>query len=320
MKNIAESIRYRLKTQARSLGIAPDSVFSHWGMERFLNRFAHSPYRDRFALKGALLFAAWHGDWRRSTTDIDLEGLDDSYVGRMSEVVGAVAALPSSEPDGMAFDASSVRSQPLVGDRIPGARVVVTARLGASTIHLKVDTGFGHPITPAPETIEYPCMLAGFSAFALLGCPRETMLAEKLATIVEFGRDNTRVRDYHDITALADRNRFDSKVLIRAARETFSRRDAGRFLTRTDGYWEAGLSSELARERFRRAWENRRRRMPRTHSGRQEMAAVMGRVKEFGMPLLKAVRDGEASIGRWDPEDGWIRRSSRAPEVQAPTT
>lgn len=312
MKNIAESIRHRLKTQARSLGIAPDSVYSHWGMERFLNRFAHSQYRDRFALKGALLFAAWHGDWRRSTTDIDLEGLDEGYSGRMGDVVSAIASLESSEPDGMAFDPSSVRSQPLAGDRIRGDRVVVTARFGASTVHLKVDTGFGHPITPAPELIEYPCMLTGFSTFRMLGCPRETMLVEKLATIVEFGRDNTRVRDYHDIATLADRNRFDSKVLIRAARETFSRRDAGRFLARTDGYWEAGLSSELARERFKRTWENRRRRMPRPHPGRQEMADVMRRVKEFGMPLLMAVRDGEASIGQWDPEDGWVRRDPRS--------
>lgn len=318
MKNIAESIRYRLKTQARSLGIAPDSIFSHWGMERFLNRFAHSQYRDRFALKGALLFAAWHGDWRRSTTDIDLEGLDESLVGHMGEVVAVVAALPPSEPDGMDFDPSSIRAQPLVGDQIPGARVIVTARLGASTIHIKVDTGFGHPITPAPEPIEYPCMLAGFSPFRLLGCPRETMLAEKLATIVEFGRDNTRVRDYHDIQVLADRNKFDSKVLIRAAQETFSRRDAGRFLTRTDGYWEAGLSSELARERFKRAWENRRRRMPRTHSGRQEMEAVMGRVKEFGMPLLQAVRDGQETIGRWDPEGGWSQAAQQPTRLTIP--
>lgn len=305
MKNMAESIRYRLRTQARSLGIAPDSIFSHWSMERFLDRFARSQYRDLFALKGALLFAAWHGDWQRSTTDIDLEGLDDSFVGHMGDVVTAIAALPSSEPDGLIFDASSLRTLPLIGDQIPGTRVIVTARLGASTIHLKVDIGFGHPVTPAPELIELPCLLAGFSSFTLLGCPRETMLAEKFATIVEFGRDNTRVRDYHDIKALADRYRFDSKVLIKAARATFARRDAGRFLTRTDGYWESGLSSELARERFRRAWENRRRRMPRTHSGRQEMDAVMGRVKEFGMPLLTAVRDGRDTIGRWDPERGW---------------
>lgn len=320
MKNMAESIRYRLRTQARSIGISPNAVFSHWGMERFLNRFARSRYRDLFALKGALLFAAWHGDWQRSTTDIDLEGLDHSFVGRMGDVVAAISALPPSEPDGMVFDVNSIRTQPLIGDRIPGIRVIMTAGLGASTIHVKVDIGFGHPVTPAPEPIEFPCMLAGFSSFTILGCPRETMLAEKFATIVEFGRDNTRVRDYHDIKALVDRYRFDSKVLIKAARATFARRDAGCFLTRTDGYWESGLSSELARERFRRVWENRRRRMPRTHSGRQEMDAVMGRVKEFGMPLLTAVRDGRASIGRWDPEGGWVRRLSEAPDVRAPTT
>lgn len=307
MQNLAEVIRGKLKSKARHWGVGPDIVYSRWVMERFLHRLSRSPYADQFALKGGLLFIVWEDNWLRPTRDVDLEGFDEGYSSRMAEIVAQVAAEPPAEPDGVIYEVESLRTQRLIGGRIPGDRVILSARLSSAVVRLKVDTGFCHPITPATELLDYPSMLKGYTPTTLLCCPREMMLAEKLATIVEFGADNTRVRDYYDICSLANRHQFDGSALLRAIQTTFSQRDAGAFLSRTDGYWEAGLTAEFATGRISKTWQN--------WTGQQPAAArppsfveIVDRVREFGLPLLSAARSGDPSLGIWHPECGWNPR------------
>ena len=58
-RNVAASVRQRLLNHARTIGADPPLVFLWYGLERFLYRLSVSPYRDRFILKGALLFRVW---------------------------------------------------------------------------------------------------------------------------------------------------------------------------------------------------------------------------------------------------------------------
>lgn len=305
MRDLAATIQSKLKTKARSLGVAPNAVYSYWAMERFLNRLSRTSHRRGFVLKGAMLFAAWEGNWRRSTADVDLESLDDLWRGRIAEMVSVAAIEDPTEPDGIEFLPETLRVQPLTNDPLTGDRVVLQARLGATVLHLKVDTGFGHPITPWPEPLEYPSMLDGYSATRILGCPRETMLADKLATIVEFGRDNTRARDYYDIWVLARHCTFDSASLLTAIQATFAHRGADRLLNRHDGYWEAGLSSDFARGRIGAAWRNWSQRLPQNAGAPSHMETLVKMVGDFAVPLLVAAREGKRSIGRWNPKRGW---------------
>ncbi len=314
MRNLPAAISARLKARARALGMTPESVYSRWVMEGFLRRLSQSNYKDRFCLKGALLFAAWEGNWFRTTMDVDLDGLDVEMAPGISEVIAAIAKTQICEPDGVAYDLTSMRRREISGSSPAGSRVIVNCILDAKVLPLKIDVAFGHPITPGPEQISYPSLLEGFSDIPLLAVPRETMLADKVATIVEFGRDNTRIRDYWDIAALADRSEFDSEVMIRAIRRELGRRHSIDFLRRTDGYWEAGLSTGFACGHPHESVRIWGRRQPRAGGRDVSFDAVLGRVGEFSRPLLKAARRKQKSIGIWRPESGWMKRE-QAPEL-----
>ncbi len=77
-KNTAASIRARLLALAQSKGEDYQRVLGRYAVERFLYRLGRSPYRDKFALKGATLFTLWTGHTHRPTKDLDLLGRGSS--------------------------------------------------------------------------------------------------------------------------------------------------------------------------------------------------------------------------------------------------
>ena len=60
--NMAVSVRQRLLNLARERGENFDYLLTRYGLERLLYRLANSPYRERFILKGAMLFLLWGMD------------------------------------------------------------------------------------------------------------------------------------------------------------------------------------------------------------------------------------------------------------------
>jgi len=79
----------------------------YYAIERFLYRLAQSPYRDRFILKGALIFAAWGAPLSRPTQDIDLLAHTSNSINNIVAIVTAIYNQ-DVQPDGMAFDPASV--------------------------------------------------------------------------------------------------------------------------------------------------------------------------------------------------------------------
>ncbi|MEO3432317.1 nucleotidyl transferase AbiEii/AbiGii toxin family protein [Inquilinus sp. CAU 1745] len=307
MRNSIGAIGGSLKKQARERGVSSEIYLCRWVMDGFLRRLSRSKYARRFALKGSLVFIPWHGDWLRSTNDIDLEGLDDADAGSMLGIIADIVALPVEKQDGVVFDLETLRTTPLVGSRVAGDRVLLRSHIGPARVRLKVDVGFGHPITPAPEERVYPSLLQDFPSPTILCCTRETVVAEKLATIVEFGADNTRIRDYYDLWTLSNRCFFDAAKVVKAIRRTFARRDAGEFLLRTDGYWEAALDQEFASSRVGQIWAT----WIGEHSFEHMLPQfddVLERVAEFARPLLDGVRSNCIPDAVWRPRFGWVPR------------
>ena len=77
-KNTAASVRARLLALAQSKSEDYQRVLGRYAIERFLYRLCQSPYRDKFALKGATLFTLWTGHTHRPTKDLDLLGRGSS--------------------------------------------------------------------------------------------------------------------------------------------------------------------------------------------------------------------------------------------------
>jgi len=85
-KNIAASVRHRLQNLARQQQDEFQLVLSRYALERLLHRISQSPYRDRFIVKGAMLFHLWTDQPYRPTRDIDLLARGDHSIQYLENV------------------------------------------------------------------------------------------------------------------------------------------------------------------------------------------------------------------------------------------
>lgn len=222
-RDIAASIRARLKQCADARRQDFNLTLTHYGLERLLYRLSISPHADSYLLKGALLFAIWYEQPHRPTRDADLLGfgLDDvgSAVSAFREICGIAV------DDGIAFDAASVRGTAIRKEAgYGGVRIDLRATLDGACITLQVDIGFGDAVTPSPQAIRYPVLLDGLPAPQLRSYPKYTVVAEKLHAICLLGMANTRMKDYFDLWVLMTEGTLDPAELRRAMAATFERR------------------------------------------------------------------------------------------------
>src|SRR5262249_52421081 len=149
----------RLVQHAKKLGIDPNVVLVRYASERLLYRLSRSAHADRFVLKGALLLLVWLGETIRPTRDADLLGFGALDTESLRELFRGLCTHPV-EPDGIEFDAASLRVGPIrIEDAYGGQRIELTARLGKARLRVQVDVGIGDAVVPEPEWIEYPSLL-----------------------------------------------------------------------------------------------------------------------------------------------------------------
>jgi hypothetical protein len=216
------SVRARLLTIARERNQLFHFVLTRFVLERLLYRLTLTSYRDRFALKGAMLTATWFADPHRPTREIDLLGFGDSDGGAMITVFREVCAV--AENDGVIFDTNALRVE-LVRDDLEygGLRLRTEAQVDGARVPVTIDIGFGDATEPGLEEFELPVLL-DFAAPRLRSYARETVIAEKFEAIVKLGRANTRLKDFYDIWVMSRSYEFDDDRLARALLATFSRR------------------------------------------------------------------------------------------------
>jgi hypothetical protein len=93
-RNIAASVRQRLLNLSRSGGTDYNQLLIRYAIERLLYRLSLSSHRDAFILKGAMLFPVWEGSPHRPTQDLDLLGLGDRSLARITSVFREICTTP----------------------------------------------------------------------------------------------------------------------------------------------------------------------------------------------------------------------------------
>lgn len=210
-----------LRNVARRTGRSTDELLVLYVLERFLFRVSKSPHRDKLILKGGLLLAAL--DARRATRDADL--LATRLDSDVDTIVGLVREIASvAVDDGVVLDADSARTEPIREDDLyPGVRIVVPATVGRAKVKLALDVNFGDPVTPEAVVTEFPQLL-GDGTFPLLSYPIETVLAEKITTMIALGDLNTRDRDWADVWRLTGIHDLNGRDIQAALERTASHR------------------------------------------------------------------------------------------------
>lgn len=239
---LAASVQARLLNRAKERGEDFSLVLSRYAVERFLYRLSVSPGRDRYWLKGALLFDLWFDVPHRPTRDADFLGFGPADAEALATTVRDICAIAGS--DGMVFDPASIRVEAIREQAgYAGLRVRLTGLLGKSRCSVQLDVGYGDAVTPGPEEIVYPTLLDDQPAPRLRAYPRATVVAEKLEAMVSLGIANTRMKDYFDVYALAREGALDARSLADAIAATFDRRG-----TTLPSAVPLGLSEEFARD------------------------------------------------------------------------
>ena len=225
------------------------TLIRNFVMERFLERIALSDYRDNFILKGGMLVASVVGLDTRATMDIDTtiqsQNLSQDDARKILEDVIAVRI-----DDGVEFAITKVADIMEEHD-YPGVRVMLEASLDRLRQAIKVDISTGDVITPHAVEYSYPLMFEERS-IALLSYNIETLLAEKLETIMARAGANTRMRDFYDIHVLGRTERIDDATL-KAAFSATSRERGTEGLIPELGDILDNAESDAA---MRRLWNN----------------------------------------------------------------
>ncbi len=143
----AASVHDRLFTVARKNGSDFNLTLSRYALERFLYRISASRYKDRFLLKGALLFCLWYDTPSRPTRDADLLGTNVLDVEAMVAVFRELCGIDCD--DGMIYISDSVRAKEIREDaRYEGIRIELRGMLGNARCDVQIDVGFGDAVTP----------------------------------------------------------------------------------------------------------------------------------------------------------------------------
>jgi len=134
--NLTASIRARLQNKSKDTNRPFAEILQYYGIERFLYRFSQSSYKDKFVLKGALMFTVWDVPERRTTLDIDFLARFDSRIAEIEKVVKDVCKI-RVPADGLIFDSETVTGQKIKEDAdYEGVRVKFLGFLERSKIHM----------------------------------------------------------------------------------------------------------------------------------------------------------------------------------------
>jgi hypothetical protein len=297
--NLPASVRQRLLNLAHERNESFQRILLQYAFERLLYRLSQSSVRDRFVLKGALLFAAWTQIPHRPTQDLDLLGYGSPEQDNPVKIFENVCEA-AVEPDGIIFHPDSIQVEDIMGDaEYNGIRVSLFATLDSAKIPLRIDIGYGDSITPESCEIIYPCLL-DYPAPLLRAYPPESVVAEKFQAIVFFGMANSRMKDYYDLWVISRHFSFDGRILSSAIRNTFNRRK-----TSIPAGIPSGLSAEFAGDREKnRQWCAFLNRIG-LQDTQPELSEVIDQLCHFLFPPLAALRKLVVFESQWPPSGPW---------------
>ena len=195
-------IKGRIKNVAKQNGSDPITLLRIYMMERFLERITYSKYKDDFIVKGGILVTSMIGISIRSTMDIDTTIRNfDLTKEETTKIINEIKDI--SLDDHIEFILNDV-SDIMDDMEYPGIRIHMDAKLENLVVPIKIDISTGDVITPGEVRYDYPLLLEDKS-IQLWSYNLETILAEKIQTILSRGLLNTRMRDFYDVTTLFNR-------------------------------------------------------------------------------------------------------------------
>ena len=252
MIKTARQLKDLVRNRSKGNSAQAQIIIRNYIMERFLERVSLSKYRSNLIFKGGLLVSSIVGLDNRSTMDIDttLKNINLSECD-VERIVSEIIAIPVD--DGVTFTIKKI-SNIMEEAEYPGVRVSLDAAFENMHTPVKLDFSTGDVVTPHEIEYSYQLMFEKRS-IPIMAYNVETMLAEKLETIITRGTANTRLRDFYDLRILNDTVDIHYDDLKAAFKATCQRRSSESVVGRSDEI----LEQIKADKNMQELWENYRR-------------------------------------------------------------
>ena len=199
MITTARQLKDLIRNLSKKKSADAQILVRNYMMERFLERISLSEYKNQFILKGGMLVAAMVGLDARATMDLDatIKGTNVS-VEDVEMIISKIISIPLN--DGVSFRIKRI-SEIMEEADYPGVRVSMETKFDGVITPLKIDISTGDIITPREIKYNFNLMLEN-RTIEVWAYNLETVLAEKLETVISRNVTNTRMRDFYDIYIL----------------------------------------------------------------------------------------------------------------------
>jgi predicted nucleotidyltransferase component of viral defense system len=249
--NNAMQLKAKVKNLATSQGIPAQAVLQNYMLERLLERISISHYKDAFILKGGMLIASMVGIHNRTTMDMDvtIKGIsftEDAILAIFKEIC---SIRLDDQVQLIVHQILPIRED----DPYGGYRIAINARYAKMDTPLKVDLTTGDIITPKEIPYSYTSILED-KCIEVQAYNIETVLAEKVETILRRGVLNTRLRDYYDVFILSGSlgSVINPIVLSKALQATIHYRSPGSTIDDPEEIVHQIQSDPIMRQRWER--------------------------------------------------------------------
>lgn len=213
------------KELAKESGLTQLELYQRFMFERILERISLSKYNENFILKGGLLLSAMLGINSRSTRDMDIsiKGIDVSQE-KMIQVLNEILSLDIQ--DGIRFEMVNV-TDIRADDEYGGNKYQLVGRFENLKVALEIDISTGDEITPKELNYEYISIFENKKIY-IDTYNIETILSEKIETLLRRGKYNARMKDYYDVFFFLTKlkNDINLEIFKQALNNTLKKREA----------------------------------------------------------------------------------------------
>jgi predicted nucleotidyltransferase component of viral defense system len=238
------SFKAKIKQIAQEKKLTTQQVQQSYLTEAFLTKLSQSPYKANFIIKGGYLIGGIVGIDQRATMDLDttVKGFDLTEE-KLMNICQEILAVPTEESFTITFD----RVEPIrESDDYSGFRLKMLATFEKIREPISIDITTGDAITPREVGFHFIPIFGG-NPISVLAYPIETVLAEKLETILSRGIATTRPRDDYDVYILSkiQGDKINQNTLLLALKNTMKKRGSQFVLSDYPQILDSILTSEF---------------------------------------------------------------------------
>ena len=290
----AISVKERLKKQAIEDGKTMQDKLVTYGLERTIYRLSVSKYAEKFTLKGGIfLYALFHGEYTRATTDIDL--LAQRIPNDAEELTNVFNDIFSIEcNDALRFDLNTLEVIDITElKEYHGVNVSIMGYLDRTKVPVSIDIGFGDVVYPERMKMEFPVLL-DMEVPEIYAYSIYSVIAEKFEAFVSLGLANGRYKDFYDIYVLANSYNLDGMELMKAIVETFTHRE-----TSFDDIaaFDDDFTKDETRQGRWRAFIKKKKALVKV-----EFEEIMRLLKELLLPIVDSIHNDNSFEQTWNKE------------------